>query len=279
MPNNPIPTYIVKPGGVSQLYNVSAQNVGPIYRNSLGVAGINGGVPLCLYRIFPIAIGTSGTLTFYDSATAGAPIAVVPLTNGSATITTTIPHNFTAGNQVVLTGTVPLPYLVNTTYYVSATGLAALTFQLSTTLTGTPAVVTGTTGNVGILPAIAATFTNASASIAATAHGLSIGQAVTLTGTVPLPYITNTTYYVIATGFTANAFQLGFLPAGASVGAVSGSTTTVNVALGCHLGSQIFSAAYNALTVGVPLVLECAINNGLVMSSCPVAAQYTFTLG
>jgi len=270
MPQNPFQTYAPQPGGSGAVYNVNPQSV--------GLSLLKGGVavPRSVIRVLPVAVGSSGSLTLYDSASTGVTVAVAGMTNGSAAITGV--NGFSAGQPVYLTGTVPLPYLVLTQYFVSATGLSNAGFQLATTVGGTPALVTGSTGNVGVSPGIVTTFTNASASLAATAHGLIAGQQVTLIGTVPLPYYTNTTYYVSATGLTANAYELALTPT-ATPAAVTGSTTTVDVATGNHLGNQIITVLYSATTVGLPLALEVPLANGLVVGACPVAAQYTITLG
>jgi hypothetical protein len=71
-------------------------------------------------------------------------------------------------------------------------------------------------------PALTATFTvniSTPATITSAAHGLSIGDTITLTttGALPTGLATATTYYVITAGFTANAFQLALTSEGTPI--------------------------------------------------------------
>lgn len=84
-------------------------------------------------------------------------------------------------------------------------------------------------------PAVTATFTvtiGASATFTSAAHGLNIGDTITLTttGALPTGLATGTTYYVVTAGFTANAFQVSTTSGGTSVttsGTQSGAHTFV----------------------------------------------------
>lgn len=73
----------------------------------------------------------------------------------------------------------------------------------------------------GPVPTVTATSGNPL--LASTAHGLVIGQAVSVTSAVA-PFTLGTVYYVIATGFTTNAFQLSATPGGAAVTPSAGGT-------------------------------------------------------
>lgn len=90
-------------------------------------------------------------------------------------------------------------------------------------------------------------FTNASASIAWTGHGLTAGSYLTLSATAPnqsgtltLPsnftastLSTQTVYYVIAAGLTTNAFELSATPGGSAVVAnASGGAYAFNLVAG-----------------------------------------------
>lgn len=67
------------------------------------------------------------------------------------------------------------------------------------------------------------TFTNGSATVARTAHGFSVGDQIQLgtNGTLPTPFTTAAIYFVSATNFTANSFELSLTNGGASVVASS----------------------------------------------------------
>jgi len=109
----------------------------------------------------------------------------------TATINCTA-HGLSAGNTVEISGFVGDNYSVNGFWTVSATGLTANAFQVTTTETGTinatrsSKTVTFATGNT----------TTATTS---TAHGLSNGDSIqfTTSGTLPTGLSTGVTYYII----------------------------------------------------------------------------------
>jgi hypothetical protein len=221
--------------------------------------------PGILMRIVVIAPGTSGSLVLNDNNSLLAVVSST-FTNGSASITGA--NVFAVGQTVVLSGTVPLPYLVNTTYYVSATGLTAAYYQLSTTLTGTPANVTGTTGTVTVTPAVTSTFTNGSATITA-ANNFTAGTQVILTGTVPLPYLTSTQYFVSAQNLTSKGFQLSQTPQGTPA-AVTGTTGTVTVTNALNtVANEIITIPFGSLAVGQVIWLEWPCGTGITISAIP----------
>jgi hypothetical protein len=79
-----------------------------------------------------------------------------------------------------------------------------------------------------------------------TAHGLSAGDTVRLytTGALPTGLVANTTYYVIAAGLTANAFQLSATEGGAAIntsGTQSGVHTAHNAPDGYGDGTTTFN--------------------------------------
>jgi hypothetical protein len=109
----------------------------------------------------------------------------------TATINCTA-HGLSAGNTVEISGFVGDNYSVNGFWTVSATGLTANVFQVTTTESGTinatrsSKTVTFTTGNTTI-------------ATTSTAHGLSNGDSIqfTTTGTLPSGLSTGATYYII----------------------------------------------------------------------------------
>lgn len=93
------------------------------------------------------------------------------------------------------------------------------------------------TNITGILPPQTCTITIASpAVITSNNHGLTVGQKVnfTTTGVLPTGITTATSYYVIATGFTINAFQIATTVGGAAV-----------VTTGTQSGTHSFNATSN----------------------------------
>lgn len=90
-------------------------------------------------------------------------------------------------------------------------------------------------------PATTATFTvdlAIEATITSAAHGLNIGETITLTTTGALPpgLAIATTYYVITSGFTANSFQISLTNEGTSV-----NTSGEGVQSGVHTFTQTSS--------------------------------------
>jgi hypothetical protein len=77
-------------------------------------------------------------------------------------------HPLKEGNPVVLSGTTaPVGFVLGTTYYVTATSLAATTFTLSATLGGTP--ITTTTAGTAVIATLPAWVVQPS--LVATIHG------------------------------------------------------------------------------------------------------------
>lgn len=98
---------------------------------------------------------------------------------------------------------------------------------------------------IALNDAVAATTATVTITIAApgvvtdTAHGLSIGDAVsfTSTGALPTGLTSGTTYYVIATGFTVNAYSVAATPGGSAI-TTTGTTTGTNTRTSVPSGSQ-----------------------------------------
>jgi hypothetical protein len=105
--------------------------------------------------------------------------------------------------------------------------------------------------------------------VAWNAHGLQIGDPVTFTTTGALPHggtndvVAGTTYFVIATGFTANAFSISLTVGGAAINTTGGSQSGVHTAIG---GSELLRGTGAGTTelkrVNGILVNANAITNG-----------------
>jgi len=114
-------------------------------------------------------------------------------------------------------------------------------------------------------PALTSTFTvtiGASATFTSAAHGLNIGDTVTLTttGALPTGLTAGTTYYIITAGFTASAFQVSTIRDGTAVttsGTQSGVHTFVQTSsLTKYIGQRpigIESAYVDRLGIHYPV--------------------------
>lgn len=92
---------------------------------------------------------------------------------------------------------------------------------------------TGGTGGTTSLAAALTSISNASpAVLSLTNHGLRAGDSVSLitTGTLPTGLALLTTYYVLAVGLTANAFELSLTPGGAAINTSSAGSGTHSIA-------------------------------------------------
>jgi len=89
-----------------------------------------------------------------------------------------------------------------------------------------------------------------------TAHGLSIGTQVSFatTGALPIGLTAATPYFIIATGFTANSYQLA-LTAGGSAITTSGTQSGVHTRSSIPVASNvIFKAKVTSYTLGLGTV-------------------------
>lgn len=103
-------------------------------------------------------------------------------------------------------------------------------------------------------PATTAAFTvniSTPATITSAAHGLSIGDTITLTttGALPTGLSTATTYYVITAGFTANSFQVALTSEGTPI-------NTTGIQSGVHTFTQ--TSSLNKVIGQRPIGIESA---------------------
>ena len=143
-------------------------------------------------------------------------MATVTMTIATPTVVTHTGHGFVTGKQVGFSTTGALPTGVTAlgNYYVRY--IDANSYYIANSR---PSADLGSTGLV-------TTFANATETFTSTAHGLSVGMTVMLTaGTMPTGYSAGTTYYVIASGLTANDFKLALTQNGTAVnGTTNGSS-------------------------------------------------------
>jgi hypothetical protein len=169
--------------------------------------------------------------------------AVVTVSIAAPAVVTWAAHGMVANAPFSFstTDTLPTGITAGTTYYVSATGLVAGSFQFSATAGGASITTTGTQSGIHTanpLP-FACTVTWA-------AHGFASGAAVTFTtsGALPTGIAVNTTYYV--RNPTTNTFELGATAAATSSVVSSGTQSGVQTAYLCYVhGSIVKSAGVN----------------------------------
>ena len=231
-------------------------------------------------QAFAIEVG-AGYFRFHAQGAvllAGAPAAFA---NPSATITSSIPtaaaavtvsiatpavvtwaaHGLPANAPVVFTttGALPTGLVAGTTYYVSATGLVAGSFQVSATPGGASINTTGTqSGTHTCTP---------SANIGWTAHGLAANTPVTFStsGALPTGLTAGTTYYV--RNPQTNQFEVSATSAGAAV-VTSGTQSGVHTGYrGYVLGDLVASGGTN---------YYCVANT--VTANAPPNATYWYAL-
>jgi hypothetical protein len=105
--------------------------------------------------------------------------------------------------------------------------------------------------------AFTATISNATpAVISATGHRLIVGTPVvfTTTGALPTGITAGTTYYIIATGFTANSFQIAATRGGAAIATSSAGSGTHTCTMTGLIVSGDFSTATGFTSVGDQIV-------------------------
>lgn len=141
---------------------------------------------------FTVTTQSTGT-TFTLTPTAGVAFTV---TAASPAVFTKSSHGLTAGTTIKLTTTGSLLTGLNTTttYYVISSGLSTNSFRVSTTSGGSAVNTSGSqSGTHSYIKQTPTVFT-------ATSHGLSVGNAVSLTttGALPTGLATNTVYYVVS---------------------------------------------------------------------------------
>ena len=201
------------------------------------------------------------------------------ISNASPGVVTITGHGLVANQSLTFstTNTLPAPLVAGTTYYVK-TVLTANTFTVSATSGGT---VINTTSNGNGTHSVMATEPGI---VTATAHGLSVNQAITFTttGTLPSPLATGTTYYVQSV-LTADTFTVSATSGGAVINTTTAGSGTHSVDLATPTAGVITVTAHG-LSVGQSLVftttgtLPSPLTQGATYYVQSVPTANTFTV-
>lgn len=208
--------------------------------------------------------GTAGlSLTTQNIVSSSVLSSIVSTPIASPGITTWVGHGLSANQPIVYstTGALPTGLVAGTTYYVLAAGLGTDVFEVSATPGGAAINFTGTTSGVSscatiVQNEITAVVTTPIASpgvVNWTAHPLLINQAVQFSvsagGALPTGITAATTYYVSATGYGANSFEISATPGGTPIN-FTGSTSGTVTCLAGYRSNLLVSAYAPTTTTG-----------------------------
>lgn len=143
------------------------------------------------------------------------PSHAVTVTIATPAVFTATAHGMSADTpvQFTTTGALPTGLTAWQTYYVIAAGRTANDFKITSSLNGTTFTVT--VASPGVFTSVA--------------HGLAAGDEITFRTTGALPTgLAGTAYYVIATGLTADTFQVSTTPGGSAVNTSGSQSGTHN---------------------------------------------------
>lgn len=257
-------------------------------RNAAGIVQVGTGTTgNALGTLFASVFGGPGGLanaapilpsinTAFTGSASGA--ALTSISNATPAVFTLTGHGLFGGQPILLTttGTLPSPLATLTTYYVDNATLGANAFEVSTTYGG--AVVNTTTAGSGthsFAPGgVVTILIGANSTVTLTNHGMVPGQAFKFatSGALPTGITAGTTYYVLNSAWTINAFRYSATPNGPTIttsGTQSGTQTitldsatanqpnaALNIGASAILGGQIaagykFTQYWN--TTGTPL--------------------------
>lgn len=192
---------------------------------------------------FSVRLGQSGTITANTLAV--------------STVITSATHGLSTGNVITIAGSNSTPS-INGSFNVTV--LSANTFSIPVTVT-----VAGTVGSWVTNNATITSNTSAAATVCtSTAHGLSSGQSITISGSTSTPSL-NGTYTV--TVLTVNTFSI---PVNTTAGFASG-VSVFSVGGGINGGTTV-TVGVNDLTTN-----NAATNNGWVFVKFP--SSQTLTTG
>ncbi|MDB5531525.1 MAG: hypothetical protein JWR51_4628 [Devosia sp.] len=204
----------------------------------------------------------------------------VPLNTVTATVSAanpavvTMTNSFAAGQPVTLasTGSLPIPMIDNTTYYVIAAGLSGSSFQISATVGGAAINTSAPT----------ATFTNGSANIGITTANtyLSVGKRVRFatSGSLPTNFATGTDYFVLtasSTLITVSATNGG----SAIVAGSAGSGTQTVLQAGTHYLSRAGSLPTGVTAGTTYYVLSSGLTSNAFQFSTSIGGAAVNTSG
>ena len=169
-------------------------------------------------------------------------------------------------------------------YYVDSDGAGTSKLALSTTQYADMSLQST------VAESFAATATNASPCVfTATAHGMSNGMAVRITGTPPATgFATGTTYFVVSKA--ANTFQLAASPTGTAINSTStGSSIVIHMADGTLVSDAVYTsmpirtigrAVFNLSTTGNwTTPSELSVSSLTPVLGSTIACEYNSTAG
>jgi hypothetical protein len=207
-----------------------------------------------------MALGASAVVFVAPGASVViAPQATVTMTIASPCVVSWAAHGFPAGTPVNFTvapgGSLATGIVSSTIYYISITGLAAGTFQLSDTqahaLAGTNPVNTSGSQS-GVITGYAPT------TIVFANHGLTTNTPLVFatTGALPTGVTAGPPFYVLALLLSTNTFQIGTAPAAVPIQTSGSQSGTQSVVPGQQITPA--PAATVTLTLGSPGIVNWA---------------------
>jgi hypothetical protein len=243
----------------------------------------------------------SSLVTFLTvgSAVTLAPSSTVTITNASPGVITWTGHGLAAGTPVVFstTGALPTGLVPGTTYFVSSSGLATNSFEVSDTfahaIAGINNINTSSAGS-GVQTA------TAPSTVMFPANGLAAGAnvAFTTTGTLPAGIVSGQVYFVSPTLLETGSFEIATTmngtplifggPKSGSAQAFTGNTVPVGLTIGATLANllsflnasadpQISLATYALGGAEISIIYDTTSINGnlfaLAASSSGVSAS------
>jgi hypothetical protein len=193
-------------GSVARLERQPSGGTLTVYvRYNVGNVAISNATP-AVVTLNSHGLQIGDTVAFSITPNRSAPGAVT-LTIASPCVVTRTAHGYAAGQPIVFntTGTLPTGITAGTTYYVIAAGLAANTFEFSTTVGGSAVNTSGSQV---------------------------VGHYVEATGSIPTGITAGTIYYVISPGFGVNSFQISASAGGSAINTTTNQSGTISMAEG-----------------------------------------------
>jgi len=233
-------------------------------------------------RVDRVAIQATGDTTtgmvrlFLRKGAPGMSISTITFSGTTATLTTTAPHGLTTGDLLTVQGVIPDQYNV-TDVAITVTGASSFTYVMPVA----PTINAATLGGYSIVKAVEtsalwreipitaatvtartiSTITNATTTATmttATAHGLSTGDTIVVTGASPAAY--NGTFTITVTTATAFTYVMASNPGGSA--SPVGTYSVVKSAFARGMYSQVSAdAAYLPLMLPPGWQLRASTNN------------------
>lgn len=118
----------------------------------------------------------------------------------------------------------------------------------------------------------AVTISNASPAVVGyAAHGRAAGDVVSFSGTLPSPLVAGTLYYVIATGLTANAFEISATLGGSAINTTTSGSGTFTIATGkTYIATNMLGGVLPTVSSG-DLTIRNVPNTASYFTNCSVS--------